>query len=143
MANSEKKELFWRGTREAYNNLPVWNPWTYYSVKEKDGHWNIFYGVQKVSSPGGQLEPVKSVIANITDMPTHVQGDRYLVGSDAEGYYIVEVGPTESATGSFAINMRPLGNYSCRVLDRGGKEYQYVNNKLITYNDVDCGTYGE
>lgn len=146
---STKKMLFWRGTRAAYNALPEWNPWTYYTVKEVDGHWNTFYGVQKISSLAGQLEPVKTVVENLTDVSSFKQGDRFLVGSDAKGYFIVEIGPSNSSTGSFASEIRPIGNYSVRVLDRGGKEYQYVNQgteekpvmRLITYNDVDCGEY--
>lgn len=141
MATSNQKLLFWRGTREAFNALREWNPWTHYTVKEKDGHWNEFYGVTKLSSVGGQLEPVLSVVASIGEIPSHKQGDRYLIGDDETTYYVLEIGPSESGTDGFSVNMRPLGTYSVRVLDRGGKEYQYVDGKLITYNDVDCGTY--
>lgn len=134
-------QKFWRGTRQAYNGLTNYDPHTHYSVLEEDKRWSIIYGVKKITSNGGQLEPVQTVVPRIENIAIAQQGDRFLVGTDAEGYKVIEIGPQNDRNSFYASEITPLGNFSVRVLDRGGKEYQIVDGVLKTYDDIDGGEF--
>ena len=130
---------FWRGTREAYNAI-VSTPgavdfWTRYTVKEKDGRRVEYFGTHPIQEATGELYPVKDVVETLpSDLK---QGDRYLVGNDANGYYVVEIAANQAQS-----KIEPLGELSVRVASDNYYRYQYVNGKLITYdNGIDCGTY--
>lgn len=136
MANNIVK--FWRGSRESYDALVKAGKadfWTRYSVKEADGRRNEYFGTQPVSPATGELYPVKDIVASL---PTSLNtGDRYLVGDDANGYYVVEIAADLSQS-----VIKPLGELSVRVESHNYYRYQYVNGKLTTYdNGIDCGTY--
>lgn len=128
----------WRGTREAYNAIVSANAadfWTRYTVKEKDGRRVEYFGTQPVQEATGELYPVKDVVETLpSDLK---QGDRYLVGNDTNGYYVVEIAANQAQS-----KINPLGELSVRVASDNYYRYQYVNGKLITYdNGIDCGTY--
>lgn len=136
MANNIVK--FWRGSRESYDALVKAGKadfWTRYSVKESDGRRNEYFGTLPVSPATGELYPVKDIV---TSLPTSLNtGDRYLVGDDTNGYYVVEIAANLSQS-----VIKPLGELSVRVESHNYYRYQYVNGKLTTYdNGIDCGTY--
>ena len=86
----------------------------------------------------GQLLPVKDIIRSISDI-TPQPYDRYLVGADGQGYQIYEY----VIDGDFhKWLIKPFDyHYGVRVIERGLKNYVYVNNVLKTYDDVDCGSF--
>ena len=130
---------FWRGTREAYNAIVSANAvdfWTRYTVKEKDGRRVEYFGTHPIQEATGELYPVKDVVETLPSSDLK-QGDRYLVGNDADGYYVVEIAANQAQS-----KIEPLGELSVRVASDNYYRYQYVNGKLITYdNGIDCGTY--
>lgn len=135
----------WKGTASSYNFLKQNNalsPWTKYVVVNQDGSViSEYYGENIISIPTGQLLPVKTVVASISDLPSEKNPfDRFLVGTDSNGYNIVEFQPVSG--GTLVMNTMEFDNkYGVRVGSDGYKNYIYVNNKLITYDDVDCGTF--
>lgn len=99
---------------------------------------SIFFGTREYTMATGELLPVIDVVPSIDDIPESIKvGDRYLVGTDETGYKIVIFGKGED---KLEIE---LGKYCVRVEKRYSKNYQYVNGKLITYDDVDCGTFDD
>lgn len=148
MAEERHIVRFWRGTRDAYNSLVrdgITNYWTRYTVTESDGRRTEYFGTVPVTLTTGQLYPVDDVVsslpANLSD------GDRYLVGHDASQgveaeYYVVEIhtGPNNTLSATTIIN--PLGDMSVRVKSRSMFNYQVIDGKLRSYEEIfDCGSY--
>lgn len=126
----------WRGSRESYNNLGIYDYYTRYSVKENDGTYTEYYGTCPISPNSGQLLPVIDIVETLPSEPNSLHaGDRYLVGSGST-YYIVEITPVLDKP-----IITPLGTYSVKVINKNMMEYQLVNGKLRTYDIVDCGSY--
>lgn len=129
----------WRGSRESYNNLGIYDYYTRYSVKENDGTYTEYYGTNPISPNSGQLLPVIDIVETLPSEPGSLKpGDRYLVGSGST-YYIVEITPNPNPEKKAIIT--PLGTYSVKVINKNMMEYQLVNGKLRTYDIVDCGSY--
>ena len=127
---------FWRGSRNAYNDLEFYDFWTRYSVRESNGSYTEYFGTNCITPTPGQLLPVKSIVASLPSVLN--PGDRYLVGSGST-YYIVEIHSDIAQS-----KIEPLGNFSVRVEDRNMMEYQLINGKLESYDEgVDCGTFGD
>lgn len=124
----------WRGSREEYETLGIYDFQTRYSVKENDGTYTEYYGIHSISPQAGQLLPVIDIVETL---PTEglKSGDRYLVGSGST-YYIVEITPVLDKP-----TITPLGKYSVKVINKNLMEYQLVDGKLRTYDMVDCGSY--
>lgn len=135
----------WRGTRDKYeflvNNNAV-SDWTRYVVIDSINDENViteYYGTNQVTELTGQLLPAKSIITNILDI-TPKPYDRYLVGSNGDGYRVYEY--VIDSEGRHRWLIRPFDDrFGIRVKDRGLKNYLYVDNELITYDEVDCGTF--
>ena len=150
MANTKKIVKKWRGTRESYNviaNAKQLNYWTRYSVKEIDGTWSEYYGSNLISCPSGQLLPVIDIVKTL---PTNLNpGDRYLVGMDATDttnaeYYIVTIDVDSTASNNMSARTEPFvnnGGMSVRVTNRKSMAYQLVNGEIITYDQVNGGTF--
>jgi hypothetical protein len=140
----------WRGSRESYNLIKKANSlsyWTRYSVKEVDGSWTEYYGSNQISSPSGQLLPVLDIVDKLPSVLN--PGDRYLVGVDANGnsnaeYYIVIIDVDSEAGNNLSARTEPFLNnsgMSVRVKNRKSMAYQLVDGQLITYDQVDGGTF--
>ena len=117
------------------------SPWTRYVVIDTINGKEViteYYGQNQVAEATGQLLPVKDIIRNISDI-TPQPYDRYLVGADGQGYQIYEY----VIDGDFhKWLIKPFDyHYGVRVIERGLKNYVYVNNVLKTYDDVDCGSF--
>ena len=146
LADGEKHRVrFWRGTRANYELLAkngVLDNWTRYTVIDTiDGvdRYIEYFGSNQISEPSGQLLPVKSIIGDITE----IEGapyDRYLVGADGVGYKVYEYVIDADSRHKWIIKDFDY-RYGIRVIDRGLKNYVYVNNTLKTYDDVDCGDF--
>ena len=148
MAGERNPIKFWRGTRESYNSLVrsgTTDYWTRYAVTEPDGRRTEYFGTVPVTLTTGQLFPVDDVVSSLP--ATLNDGDRYLVGHDANGnsqaeYYVVEIhtGPNGSLAETTIIN--PLGDMSVRVKSRHMWAYQIVDGVLYSYDEIiDCGSY--
>ena len=140
---------FWRGKRESYNFLKSVNrldPWTRYSVIESGDSANAiteYFGENQINVPTGQLLPVSAVVA--TALPSYRVRpyDRYLVGTDGSGYKIIEYLPKSTSEG-VVLEQNEMDfdwRYGVRVRKEGLKNYVYVDGKLVTYDDVDCGLF--
>lgn len=141
---------FWKGTREKYNflkNVGILDPWMRYTVIEADESITEYFGNNVISYSTGQLLPVKDIVS---EMPENLQpGDRYLVGQDGDEntpahYSIVSVSPTLDDEGKYVLQTQVEDfdyKYGVRVLNHGLKNYVLVEEKLKTYDDVDCGTF--
>ena len=136
----------WKGTAASYNFLKQNNalsPWTRYVVVDQQSGKVIaeYYGENIISVPTGQLLPVNDIVADTSSIPQNKNPfDRYLVGTDGNGYSLVEFQPISGGT----LVMHTMDfdeKYGVRVASQGYKNYIYFNNKLITYDDVDCGTF--
>lgn len=150
MANNKHIVKFWRGTRESYNIIAKGNGidyWTRYSVKEIDGSRSEYYGKNLISCSSGQFLPVLDIVSTLPDILN--PGDRYIVGKDkidsnpAE-YYIVTIDVDSSANNGISHRIERLvdnSGLSIRVIRRQSMAYQLVDGKLITYDQVDGGTY--
>ena len=145
LVEGEKQKVRnWRGTRANYELLVQNNavsPWTRYVVIDTINGKEViteYYGQNQVAEATGQLLPVKDIIGSISDI-TPQPYDRYLVGSDGQGYQIYEY----VIDGDFhKWLIKPFDyHYGVRVIERGLKNYVYVNNVLKTYDDVDCGSF--
>lgn len=145
---NNKVVKFWRGTRQAYNQLVqsgLADYWTRYAVIEDDGRRSEYFGVIPVTLTTGQLYPVDDVVETLPS--TLNDGDRYLVGHDATGstpaeYYVVEIhtGPNNSLSETTIIN--PLGDMSVRIKSRNMWSYQIIDGVLYSYDEIiDCGSY--
>ena len=145
LVDGEKQKVRnWRGTRANYEMLvqnSAVSPWTRYVVIDTINGKEViteYYGQNQVAEATGQLLPVKDIIGNIYDI-TPQPYDRYLVGSDGQGYQIYEY-VIEGDFHKWLI--KPFDyRYGVRVIERGLKNYVYVNNVLKTYDDVDCGSF--
>lgn len=140
---------FWRGKRESYNFLKSVNrldPWTRYSVIESGDSANAiteYFGENQINIPTGQLLPVSAVVATALPEYRVRPYDRYLVGTDGTGYKIIEYLP-KSTTDGVVLEKNEMDfdwKYGVRVRKEGLKNYVYVDGKLITYDDVDCGLF--
>lgn len=135
----------WKGTAASYNLLKqnnALNPWTKYVVVNQDGSViSEYYGENIISIPTGQLLPVNDIVESIAELPVEKNPfDRFLVGNDSNGYNVVEFQPISG--GTLVMNTMEFDyKYGVRVASDGYKNYIYVNNHLITYDDVDCGTF--
>ena len=145
LVEGEKQKVRnWRGTRANYEMLvqnSAVSPWTRYVVIDTINGKEViteYYGQNQVAEATGQLLPVKDIIESISDI-TPQPYDRYLVGSDGQGYQIYEY-VIEGDFHKWLI--KPFDyRYGVRVIERGLKNYVYVNNVLKTYDDVDCGSF--
>ena len=146
LVEGEKQKVrHWRGTRSNYELLVKSNavsPWTRYVVIDTINGKDViteYYGNNQVAEATGQLLPVKSIIVSITDIEAQPY-DRYLVGRDGAGYSVYEYVITDD--GSHRWIIKPFDyRYGIRVIDKGLKNYVYVNGILRTYDDVDCGSF--
>ena len=145
LVDGEKQKVRnWRGTRANYEMLvqnSAVSPWTRYVVIDTINGKEViteYYGQNQVAEATGQLLPVKDIIGSISDI-TPQPYDRYLVGADGQGYQIYEY----VIDGDFhKWLIKPFDyHYGVRVIERGLKNYVYVNNVLKTYDDVDCGSF--
>ena len=136
---------FWRGTRANYELLAKNNAldgWTRYTVIDTINGVNRYveyFGSNQIAEPSGQLLPVKSIIGDIAEIEA-APYDRYLVGSDGVGYKVYEYVIDAESVHKWIIKDFDY-RYGVRVMDRGLKNYVYVNNTLKTYDDVDCGDF--
>ena len=145
LVEGEKQKVRnWRGTRANYELLvqnSAVSPWTRYVVIDTINGKEViteYYGQNQVAEATGQLLPVKDIIGSISEI-TPQPYDRYLVGSDGQGYKIYEY-VIEGDFHKWLI--KPFDyRYGVRVIERGLKNYVYVNNVLKTYDDVDCGSF--
>lgn len=135
----------WKGSRAKYEFLvknKAIDDWTRYVVVDEINGEKItveYYGNNQVAELTGQLLPVNSIISSISEI-TPAPFDRYLVGADGSGYKVYEcVFDSDNILKWYvkAFDYR----YGVRVKDKGLKNYVYVNGKLITYDDVDCGEF--
>jgi hypothetical protein len=140
----KQKVRNWKGTRENYELLVSNNgtsPWTKYVVIDNiNGREFIteYYGTNQVCEATGQLLPVKSIIASISEIEPQPY-DRYLVGSNGNGYNIYEY---IISGDSHRWIIKPFDyRYGVRVISEGLKNFVYVNGTLRTYDDVDCGIF--
>ena len=135
----------WRGTRDKYeflvNNNAV-SDWTRYVVIDSINGENViteYYGTNQVAELTGQLLPAKSIITNILDI-TPKPYDRYLVGSNGNGYRVYEY--VIDSEGQHRWLVRPFDDrFGIRVKDQGLMNFVYVDGELITYDKMDCGTF--
>ena len=143
MAENKNKIRFWRGTRESYNKITAPDFWTRYSVKEPNGVWREYYGTNLISIQTGSIAPVLDVVK---ELPQQVNpGDRYLLEAVVDGallYQIYEFSPFQ-VNGEYQLSEKitDLGDFSVRIKSKGLKAYQVVNGELVTYDDIDCGSY--
>lgn len=145
LVDGEKQKVRnWKGTRANYEMLVENNavsPWTRYVVIDTINNKEViteYYGNNQVADATGQLLPVKDIIVTI-DSITPEPYDRYLVGSDGKGYQVYEY----VIDGDFhKWLIKPFDyRYGVRVIERGLKNYVYVNGILKTYDDIDCGSF--
>lgn len=145
LVDGEKQKVRnWRGTRANYELLAqngAVSPWTRYVVIDTINGKEViteYYGQNQVAEATGQLLPVKDIIGSISEI-TPQPYDRYLVGADGQGYQVYEY----VIDGDFhKWIIKPFDyRYGVRVIEKGLKNYVYVNNTLKTYDDVDCGLF--
>lgn len=147
MAETKKRVRFWRGTAESYELLKkagALNYWTRYSVKYTvDGltTWKEFYGDNPLTEETGQLLPVIDIVQTLPSVLN--PGDRYWVNK--YGFNLIttiDVG--KDANGEATLSSRSLElkeGVSVRVKNKGYKSYLVLNGEIITYDEIDCGTY--
>lgn len=132
----------WRGTRENYEFLSKLNQldqWTRYSVIEPDKTITEYFGSNLINEPTGQFLPVKSVIESVDNIEP-APYDRYLVGTDNNGYNIYTYQP--DSDGGLTLHVKEFKTgMSVRVQDRYFKNYVLTEGRLLTYDDVNCGTF--
>lgn len=135
----------WKGSRANYEFLlknNALNNWTRYVVIDKINNGDIiteYYGTNQVSDHTGQLLPVISIIGNISEI-TPSPYDRYLVGNDGAGYNIYEYVIDSENAHRWLI--KPFDyRYGVRVKSEGLKNFVYFENKLFSYDDVNCGEF--
>lgn len=140
----KQKVRNWKGSRANYEMLVSNNavsPWTRYVVIDNINGQDIiteYYGNNQVTEATGQLLPVKNIINSISEI-TPQPYDRYLVGSNGIGYNIYEYIISGE---SHRWVIKPFDyRYGVRIIEKGLKNYVYVNGILRTYDDVDCGEF--
>ena len=87
--------------------------------------------------------PVNSIVEYAPSVAEAAPYDRYLVGTDLNGYKVVEYQP-KATTGGTVLVKEELEfdeKYGVRVKSEGLKNFVYVDGELKTYDDVDCGTF--
>lgn len=135
----------WRGTREKYEFLlknNALNSWTKYVVIDTINNEEViteYYGTNQVSNNTGQLLPVISIIGDISEINPSPY-DRYLVGSDGVGYHVYEYVIDSEGSHRWIVKTFDY-RYGVRVIKEDLKNYVYINGNLISYDDVDCGTF--
>lgn len=144
MAKQHKLIKKWRGTRASYNMIAeagILDYWTRYSVKEVDGTWSEYFGSNLISEPSGQLLPVIDIVETL---PAKLNpGDRYLVGSGSL-YVLATVDFDHFTDNNLKIREEAFVNNSgksVRVINRKSMAYQMVDGELVTYDQVDGGTF--
>jgi hypothetical protein len=150
MAETKNRVRHWRGTVDSYNVLAkagALDYWTRYSVKYVDEatgviSWKEYYGDNLITESTGQLLPVIDIVSAL---PSSLNpGDRYLVGQDGIGYFLVDVGVYREDAGGYSKTTKTKTleeGISVRVKNRGYKSYLVINGNIRTYDDVDCGSY--
>jgi hypothetical protein len=135
-----------KGARESYNLLKKFNlidPWTlYYVIDNVNNKESVveYFGRNIVNQPTGQVLPVNDILSELPSSGVNPY-DRYLVGDNENGYKIYEYTPI-SGTGMLDVSVMDFDwKYGVRVLSKNLKNYVYYSNKLITYDDVDCGEF--
>ena len=135
----------WRGTREKYEFLlknNALNSWTKYVVIDTINNEEViteYYGTNQVSNNTGQLLPVISIIGDISEINPSPY-DRYLVGNDGVGYHVYEYVIDSEGSHRWIVKTFDY-RYGVRVIKEDLKNYVYINGNLISYDDVDCGTF--
>jgi hypothetical protein len=135
----------WRGTREKYEFLlknNALNSWTKYVVIDTINDEEViteYYGTNQVSNNTGQLLPVISIIGDISEINPSPY-DRYLVGSDGVGYNVYEYVIDSEGSHRWIVKTFDY-RYGVRVIEEDLKNYVYINGNLISYDNVDCGTF--
>jgi hypothetical protein len=147
MAETKNRVRFWRGTAESYELLKkagALNYWTRYSVKYENGGlvtWKEFYGDNPLTEETGQLLPVIDIVQTLPKVLN--PGDRYWV-SDGGINLITTIGVGKDENGVATLSSRSLElkeGVSVRVKSKGYKSYLILDGELITYDEIDCGTY--
>ena len=136
----------WRGKRESYKFLRDVNhldSWTRYSVIDDDGSIMEYFGENLISTPTGQLLPVSAIVETAPTVENANPYDRYLVGTDQNGYKIVEYRPIATVSGVELVmdELEFDEKFGVRVKSMGLKNYIYFDGHLRTYDDVDCGVF--
>ena len=148
MAELKKQVRFWRGTSASYETMKkagMLNYWTRYSVKYVDSYglvtWKEFYGDNPLTEDPGQLLPVIDIVQKLPSVLN--PGDRYWVSKF--GFNIIttiEVGKDKNGEATLSSrNLELKEGISVRVKNRGYKSYLVLNEEIITYDEIDCGTY--
>jgi hypothetical protein len=98
-------------------------------------------GSNLISEPSGQLLPVIDIVETL---PTKLNpGDRYLVGSGSS-YSIVTVDVDHFAENNLSTRSEAFTNNSgksVRVINQKSMAYQLVDGELVTYDQVNGGTF--
>ena len=135
----------WKGSRESYelllknDALDNWTKYVVFDVLDNKVVYTEYYGSNQVSELTGQMLPAKSIISNIDEI-IPLPYDRYLVGTDESGYNVYEY--VIDSIGEHRWIIKPFkSTYGIRIKDRGLKNYVYVDGKLITYDEVDAGSF--
>ena len=133
----------WKGTRASYNTLKglsMLDAWTNYVVVETDGTISEYFGNNQRFRHEGQLLPVKDILTAEPAASSVTPYDRYLIGTDALGYKVVEY--TLDKEGNLVKEEVVFDKkYGVRIESKDLKNYVYVNNALKTYDDIDCGDF--
>ena len=116
--------------------------WTRYVVIDTINNTEVYteyFGANQVADLTGQLLPVNDILGDIIGAEA-VPYKRYLVGSNGVGYNVYECVLDSDNVLRWII--KPFDyRYGVRVISKGLKNYVYVNGQLVTYDDVDCGTF--
>ena len=135
----------WRGSRGSYNYLKALNmidTWTKYYVIDNDGNTETVTedcGLNPIDRNCCDYVAVNDILATAPSNPNPY--DRFLVGDDLNGYQIYEYTPIKDSENLDCSIIDFDWKHGVRVRSRGLKCYVYYNNKLITYDDVDCGEF--
>lgn len=142
---------YWRGSRSSYNFLKenkALDPWMRYSVVDVidgENHIEEYFGSHKITNDFGENLPVDGIVS---ELPTSGVEPymRYLVGEDGKGYRIAQYEPKKDPSSMDDPNFE--WNYvnfdwrrSVRVKSDDLRAYVCVDNKLITYDSTDCGSF--
>lgn len=143
MANEDRHiTRHWRGIRKDYEflrNSNALSEWTRYSVIESDNSVTEYYGTHPITVHTGQLLPVDSIMKNAPSDPTPYS--RYLVGNDESGYKIYEYHVQDKSNRLVPEITNFDDKYGVRVRDRGLMNFVYDSGRLVTYDEVDCGSF--
>ena len=134
----------WRGPRSAYESIIKGgniDSWTRYSVIDNINGRNViteYFGENQIAELTGQLLPVINILKSISDGVAEPY-NRYIVGMDGVGYSIYEC---ILADDTLRWYIKPFDyRFGVRVIERGLKNYVYINNVLRTYDDIDAGEF--